>query len=176
MNSVRLSRCFLLTALFAVSASAQIEAPAATARNSVTHALLAPAETAAFADLRAADDERTAAILAADAARLDAILSDDLHYAHSNGVVDTKSAFIESLTSRRSVYKSFEYTRHRFIPVAPGIILMTGRALIRAGSADTQNLLDLNFLAVWRQEGGRWRFLAWQSSRNPPPAPAPSAK
>jgi len=33
-------------------------------------------------------------------------------------------------------------------------------------------LLDLNYLAVWRQEGGRWRFLAWQSCKNPSPADA----
>lgn len=176
MNPVSSLRCFCLTALLTVSTFAQIDAPTPATRNSVTHALLAPAESSAFADLRAADDERTAAILAADAGRLGAILSDELHYAHSNGVVDTKAAFIESLTSRRSVYKSFEYTRHRFIPVAPGVVLMTGRALIRAGSAEQQNLLDLNFLAVWRQEGGRWRFLAWQSSRNPPVSVPPATK
>jgi hypothetical protein len=47
---------------------------------------------------------------------------------------------------------------------------MKGRALVRAGSTTQRNLLDLNFLAVWREEGGQWRFLAWQSSRNPAPA------
>ena len=32
------------------------------------------------------------------------------------------------------------------------------------------NALDLNFLTVWREEGGKWRFLAWKSCKNPPPA------
>jgi hypothetical protein len=27
---------------------------------------------------------------------------------------------------------------------------------------------DLNYLAVWREEKGAWRFLAWQSCKNPP--------
>jgi hypothetical protein len=27
--------------------------------------------------------------------------------------------------------------------------------------------MDLSYLAVWRQEGGQWRFLAWQSCRMP---------
>lgn len=176
MKPARLFPSIFATALLAGPVLAQIDAPTPAPRNSVTHTLLAPAESAAFADLRAADDERTAAILAADPARLDAILSDELSYAHANGITEDKAAFIESLTSRRAVYKSFEYTRHRFIPVAPGVVLMTGRVLIRAGSAGQQNLLDLSFLAVWRQEGGRWRFLAWQSSRNPPAVPAPAGK
>lgn len=158
--------------LTARPAPAQVDAPVPPPRGSAALVLLGPAQDAQFAPLRAADDERVAALIAADPARLDAILSDDLHYAHSNGVTDTKAAFIESLTSRRAVYKSFEYTRHRFIPAGPGVVLMTGRVLVRIGSAEGERLLDLNFLAVWREEGGRWRFLAWQSSRNPPAAPA----
>ena len=155
---------------------AQVDAPVPPPRASTALVLLGPALDKQFAALRAADDERTAAIIAADPARLDAILSDDLHYAHSNGVVDDKAAFIASLTSGRAVYRSFEYTRHRFIPAGPGAVLMTGRVLVRIGNADGERLLDLNVLAVWREEGGRWRFLAWQSSRNPPPPGAPAGK
>jgi hypothetical protein len=125
-----------------------------------------------LAPVRAADDERVAATIAADPARLDAIFSDQLHYAHSNGVIDSKAAYIGSLTSRRSVYESVEYVQRDFVPAGPGVVLMKGRALVRAGSTTQRNLLDLNFLAVWREEGGKWRFLAWQSSRNP----APTAK
>jgi len=31
---------------------------------------------------------------------------------------------------------------------------------------------DLNYLAVYREENGKWRFLAWQSCKNPPEAEA----
>jgi hypothetical protein len=163
-----LAFCCLLAVLSTRPAAAQVDAPGPASRDPAALVLLGPAQDAQFAPLRAADDERVAAIIAADPARLDAILSEDLHYAHSNGVTETKAAFIESLTSRRAIYKSFEYTRHRFIPAGPGVVLMTGRALVRIGNAEGERLLDLNFLAVWREEGGRWRFLAWQSNRNPP--------
>ncbi|HQY06817.1 MAG TPA: nuclear transport factor 2 family protein [Lacunisphaera sp.] len=123
------------------------------------------------AAVRAADNERIAAILAADPVRLAAILSDQLHYAHSNGVIDTKASFIESLADRHVVYESAEYVQRDFIPAGPGVMLMKGRARFEAGRGAERTLLDLNFLAVWREEDGRWRFLAWQSSRNPPPAP-----
>lgn len=176
MKSFSSLHCLAVAAAVASTLPAQVDAPSRPARDSVSHVLLGPIETAQLAALRAADNERVAAIIAADPARLDEILSADLHYAHSNGAIDTKTSFIESLTSRRSVYKSFEYVQPRFIPAGPGVVLMTGRALIRAGGAAQQNLLDLNFLAVWRNEGGKWRFLAWQSSRNPPPADPPGKK
>ncbi len=138
----------------------------------LTAGRLGAAEDAPIAAVRVADDERVAATIAADPARLDALLSDQLHYAHSNGFIDAKASFIESLTSRRTVYESVEYAQRDFIPAGPGVMLMKGRVFFRVGLGAHRNLIDLNFLAVWREEGGRWRFLAWQSCKNPVPAPA----
>src|SRR6218665_1760791 len=42
-------------------------------------------------ELVAADDARVAATLAVDKAAMEKIFTDDLHYAHSSGVVDTKT-------------------------------------------------------------------------------------
>ena len=134
---------------------------------------LPAAEDALIAAVRAADDERIAATRAADPARLDAIFSDALRYAHSNGKVDDKASFIQSLTSRKTSYESFDYQERAFTVAGPGVVLMTGRVIARAISAGQPITLDLNFLAVWREEGGRWRFFAWQSARNPPPATKP---
>lgn len=128
-----------------------------------------------IAAVTAADDERVSASIAADRARLEAIFSDKLHYAHSNGKVDTKASYVDSIASHRSVYSSYDYQNRTFLPAGPGIVLMSGRALINAGTAEQKNLLDLNFLAVWREENGQWRFLAWQSCRNAP-ALTPAAK
>ena len=52
--------------------------------------------------LRAADDERVAATMAGDRTRLAAIFSDDLRYARSSGVVDTKTSYIAALASGRT--------------------------------------------------------------------------
>ena len=122
----------------------------------------------------AADDERLAAIKAADSARLNAILSDELRYAHSSGSVDNKTAFIDSLVSRRTVYEHFEYKDRTVVPAAPGIALMSGRVLTKVQSGEQNLSLDLNYLSVWREENGKWRFLAWQSCRNPVPEPVPT--
>lgn len=165
------SRLLLLAALAAGSLPAQDVAPRAPG-GPAAYVLLAPLEADRLvAAVRAADDERLAAMKAAAAARLDAILSDELHYAHSNGLVDSKASLIKSLAGRSMVYESFDYRDRTFKVAGPDIVLMTGRVIIRARSDGKQALLDLNCLAVWRMENGRWRFLAWQSCRNPAPAP-----
>lgn len=142
-------------------------------------ALSAP--TAAFAAdakllaaVRAADDERTAATMAADRTRLAAIYSDGLHYAHSNGKVDTKESQIKGIVEGANKYEGFEYKERTFVPAGPGVVLMKGRCVMRMKNKKTgePGSNDLNFLAVWREENGQWRFFAWQSCRNPPPGEA----
>ena len=134
------------------------------------------ADNTLSAALVAADDERQAATIAGDRARLEAIFSNDLRYAHSSGKIDSKASYLESLISHQTVYESFEYKERTFSPVAPGIVLMSGRVLVHASNDGQKVALDLNYLAVWREENGHWRFLAWQSCRNPAPVAAPPGK
>lgn len=131
-----------------------------------------PADAAVIAAVRAADDERLAATMAGDRARLEAIFSDELHYSHSNTRIDTKATFVEALATKRTVYESFEHKERTFVPASPGIVLQHGKMLARIRGASGLNTLDLAYLAVWRLEQGKWRFLAWQSCRVPAPEPA----
>ncbi|MSU66344.1 MAG: nuclear transport factor 2 family protein [Opitutus sp.] len=124
------------------------------------------------AAVRAADDERVAATKAGDRSRLAALYSDDLYYAHTSGKVDDKAAHLDSVTAGANTYEKFDYAVRDFRPAGPGLVLMTGRLMIQSSSAKGRQQSDVNFLAVWRQEQGRWRLLAWQASRNPPAATA----
>ncbi len=127
----------------------------------------AASEAEDIAAVTAADNERVAAILAGDAERLGALLSDDLRYAHSSGHIDTKATALAATASHRTVHERHEYLERKFTEVAPGVVLMTGRVIFHERSGGQPQVLDLNFLAVWRNEGGHWRFLAWQSCKNP---------
>jgi len=124
------------------------------------------------ATLCAADDERVAAIIAADRARLTAIFSDDLRYAHSTGAVDDKASYIDSLVSGRTKYVVYDYQERKFTFPSPGIALMVGRVHIQSTSSGSVSDGVLSILAVWREEQGQWRFLAWQSCKLPA-APKP---
>jgi hypothetical protein len=120
-----------------------------------------------------ADEARMTAMKAGDAAGLDAIFSDELRYAHSSGVVDSKASFKEALVARKTVYEKFDYKERTILPAGPGVAIMSGRVLIDLRNASGPLTVDINYLAVWREEGGKWRFLAWQSCRNPPAAAKP---
>jgi hypothetical protein len=130
------------------------------------------AEHPELARVTAADDARVAAMLAPTREKLDAVLSPDLRYAHSNGQVDTKDALIASLTDGSATYTKYAYQDRSFTFPAPGIALMAGRfdvkAVVKGNAAES----TIGYLAVWRLEKGAWKFLAWQSCKIPPAAPA----
>gem|GEM_PF-258168 len=139
----------------------------------ITALILAPLASLHAADdarlaVQSADDARIAAMSSPKRDQLAAIFSDDLRYAHSTGGVDTKTSFIDTLTSGKTKYRRFEYLDRKFSFSAPDIALMTGRVRIRAATAEGEMENALSFLAVWRKEQGQWRFLAWQSCKIPP--------
>lgn len=129
------------------------------------------AEEAPLAAVKAADDARVAAMKSPNRDKLSAIFSDELRYAHSSGVVDTKASFIEALIKGTTKYEAIDYVEREFTFPAPGIALMTGSAKLKIGTPTGTIEPTLAFLGVWRLEGGQWRFLAWQSCKlTPPPA------
>lgn len=125
------------------------------------------AENPQLAAVQAADKARVAAMQSGDRAKLDAVFSDELRYAHSNGIVDTKTSFIDILSAGKTKYVGYDYEEQNFTFPAPGIALMTGRAHVKAESEGKVMDAVLSFLAVWREEKGQWRFLAWQSCKPP---------
>jgi hypothetical protein len=124
-------------------------------------------DVGAIAAVQVADDQRTQAMVSADRQALGALLSDELVYGHSNGQVDTKSSLIAALADHRMVYERFDYRERVFVPAGPGMMLMRGRVIATIRNGEHRVPLDLQFLAVWREENKRWRFLAWQSARRP---------
>jgi Domain of unknown function (DUF4440) len=122
-----------------------------------------------LANVQGADDQRVAAMKSPDRSKLEACFSDELRYAHSSGVVDSKGSFIDILVAGKTKYVGYEYQERNFTFPAPGIALMTGKARVQANTGESSMDSVLSFLAVWRNENGKWRFLAWQSCRMPVP-------
>jgi len=132
----------------------------------------AAAADAKLAAVTAADDARVAAMLAPSQAGLDAVLSDDLRYAHSNGKVDTKGSLTTSLLGGEAKYVSYQYTERAFRFPAPDVAVMAGRLEVQAKVDGVAMTTGISYLAVWRLEKGHWKFLAWQSCKIPPATPA----
>ena len=129
-----------------------------------------------LAAVQAADDARVAAMKSPDRAKLTAIFADELRYSHASGAVDTKASFMDKLLSGQSKYVVLDYEERNFSFPSPTVALMTGRAHVKTESANGAVGIDatLAFLSVWKEEGGQWKFLAWQSCKMAPPkAPEP---
>ena len=143
-------------------------------------ASLHAADDPQIATLKAADDARVAATMAADRDKLEAAFSDELRYAHSSGNVDTKASYVEAVASGKLKYSVMNYEERNFTFPAPGVALMTGKVHLTAVTATGTADGTFMFLAVWREEKGQWRFMAWQSCKLPttdastlPPPPPP---
>ena len=129
------------------------------------------ADNPELARIRDADDARVAAMKARDGAKLSDRLSDYLHYAHSNALVDTKASFLDLLISGKAKYLRLDYVKRDFSFPAPGMATMTGffdvKAVINEATTETR----ICYLGVWRLEKGDWKLLAWQTCKVPAATP-----
>lgn len=120
-----------------------------------------------FAAVRRADEERISATIAADSEKLGALLSDHLRYSNSDGRVQTKQQFIEAAARSKIKYLSVQRHNVEATPIALGAVTLSGDAHVIVTSSGQHLEFDVHFLSVWRQESGKWRLLAYQSSSLP---------
>ncbi len=127
------------------------------------------ADDARAAALRAAELERFEANVTADPKSLDRLLDDALEYTHSNGVLDTKKSFIESLTSGKLDYLATE-ADIQSLRIEGDVGIIRGRAKVTVSDHGQPLDLDLGYVDVWLWKDGRWQMTTWQSARLPGPA------
>lgn len=117
-------------------------------------------------DVKALEDRRYAAMLAADVAALRDLSSDRLAYTHSNGDRDDRQSYLDKVASRHFHYLEIERPEE-IISVLGDTAIVVGRMVARVLIAGHEKRLDNRSLAVWARDGGRWVFLAYQ------PTPVP---
>jgi ketosteroid isomerase-like protein len=117
--------------------------------------------------IRAAEDRRYAAMVAADVGALAGLLSDAVVYTHSSGSRDDKQTLLSKISGGSLVYVQVQH------PVAQVIVL--GEAVLVIGEMHADIVvggqpkrLDNATLAVWAAQDGGWRLAAFQ------PTPLPS--
>ncbi len=117
-------------------------------------------------EILALEAERCAAILAGDEPTLRRLLHDDMIYTHSSGLADTKSSFIEALTSGKFDYKRIEHTKEH-VRLYGDTALVSGQASIDIDVDGVPRTLNLCYLAAWTKAQSGWKFVAWQSASIP---------
>jgi hypothetical protein len=120
--------------------------------------------------LKAAEQARFEAQVSADAKALGSLLDDGLEYTHSNGDLDTKKSFVDSLVTGTRDYISSVATIET-VRIFGDVGVIRGKARVTVGGKDRQPQdLHIGYTDVWLWKDGRWQMTAWRSARLPAPA------
>ena len=117
-------------------------------------------------EIRQRETRRFEAIVRADVAALEDILSDDLTYTHTNCVFETKGEFIAKIKSGQLKYEIFAPEDIR-VRVFGETGVLTGLARVKVQVKGEQLSFQLRFTDVYVKKGDRWQMVAWQATRLP---------
>lgn len=125
-------------------------------------ATAALAQTAA--DITAAEKNWASKVLARDVKALEKIVADDLIYAHSTGIIDTKQTYLAKIGEGRQVYTKVEHQKietrlHGSSAITHCIMRMMGTN--PAGPFDDKVMM----MHVWVKKGAHWVLAAHQTTR-----------
>lgn len=107
------------------------------------------------------EEQRYQAMLDGDVAKLSELCSDRLFYTHSNGDRDDKESYLAKVRTNVFVYHEIAHPADRIL-VANGAALVTGRMTAKVSVTGSVRTIDNSYLAVWMQEAGTWKFVAYQ--------------
>lgn len=122
------------------------------------------AEPAVISVLRA-DKARLAAMMAGDGEALGRLLSDQLRFVHSDGRVEAKTDYVKNLMAGDTAYADAKTSELETTQISPEVVVILGAQEMRKRLGPDWSTVKLRYLAVWRNENGIWRMVAWQSAR-----------
>jgi hypothetical protein len=108
----------------------------------------------------AMEDRRFAAMAASDLAELEAVLADDLHYTHANGMVEDRAEFIRKISSGERNYQAVRLVK-RTVSSQPGFTAIFGQLDVEVMRTAGLLLNRLDYTAIYRD--GDPRLFAWSA-------------
>ena len=112
----------------------------------------------------AAEKNWAKSVMALDFKALDEVYSDDLIYAHSNGLVETKKEYLDKLKQGKQKYSLIEHQSTKTKIFGNAAI---SHAIVRMKGISPTETFDrqLMMLHVWVNQGGKWRMVAHQTTK-----------
>jgi len=125
---------------------------------------LLAAEPPVISALRA-DKARLAAMMSGNGEALARLMSDQLRFVHSDGRVESKADYVKNLMAGDTAYADAKTSELETTQVANDVVVVIGVQEMRKRLGTEWSNIKLRYLAVWRNESGTWRMVAWQSAR-----------
>ena len=112
-----------------------------------------------------ADKARLTAMMAGDGEALARLMSDQLRFVHSDGRVESKADYVKNLMAGDTEYADAKTSELETTQISADVVVVIGVQEMRKRLGPTWSDIKLRYLAVWRNESGVWRMVAWQSAR-----------
>ncbi len=114
------------------------------------------------------DRARVRAMVTGNETALERYFTEDLTYAHTNGVLDSKATLIDKIRTGVYKYASIEVDDARVKELPGDAAIVTGTAGLGVRT-DAGNLLriPIRFISVYVRDEDAWKMTAWQSTRLP---------
>ena len=127
---------------------------------------MAQAQSGEEAAVNQAIEALRQAMLAADKAKLEELVADQLSYGHSSGVIETKAQFVDVVVSKKTIYKSITLSE------ASTAVAGSNAIARHIFSAETESggrpgTARVGVLQVWQKQAAGWKLLARQAFRLP---------
>ena len=111
------------------------------------------------------DLARLEAMRKGDGAALAKVFSEEMVFIHSDGRSESKADYVKNMTAGDTAYTDLKTTEVVARQIAPEVIVLSGGQEMKKKLGNTWSDIKIKFLSVWRNEGGTWRMVAWQSMK-----------
>jgi hypothetical protein len=118
----------------------------------------------ALETVRGLERRRIEATRANDVAELEPLLHDQLIYINSAGQTYSKQQYLEGIRSHALTYDRDFDVHETEVRAFDDLVILAGIMLGHSRLDGEQQVFHFPCIGVWRNEGGRWGMIAWQSS------------
>jgi len=112
------------------------------------------------------EKKRFTALVNKDYAYLDQVMGEDIIYCHSNGLIDTKASFIQSIKDGKLVYNEMTADELK-VRIYDKTAVITGVCTAKVVSNGQQLNTRFRFTDVYVKRKEGWQMVTWQSLRLP---------
>lgn len=125
-------------------------------------AISAGAQAGDEAAVQKAMDAFSRASIAGDKAALEALTAPEITYGHSDGRVQDRATFIDALATRKSIFKTMDFTKQTMVIAGDTAVVRNHMA---ADVDPGARHVELEMIFVWQKRGGEWKLLTRQASK-----------
>ena len=113
----------------------------------------------------AAVDQLRQAMFDVDQSKLESLVSDQLSYGHSSGVIDDKKTFVDKIVTGKSDFVSIDLSEQT-ITVSDKTAIVRHLFKAKTNDGGKPGEVQLRIMLVWQKQKGGWKLLARQAVKN----------